>query len=199
MCRRYGEKESMKLKLSLILFLSILWATPSFASLVTNGTFDNDCAGWTLAQTDGFTCSSTEGNPGFALILNNVPGPVPQASQDIGGLVIGVAYEITLDAKTHYNCCNSPSTPGAGVAIDGNQFDFLILDNQPWTTYTFDFTYAGGSKTLVLSAQRNGTDSDGEFDNVAISPSSPGVPEPGVSVLLGSGIAALLGLRLKKR
>jgi hypothetical protein len=179
------------MRILLIGFLAAAASSAFGSTLVFNGTFDSNCAGWTIANSDGNTCSSTEGNPGFALILNNGPGVVVTASQTISGLVTGDDYEIVLDAKTHFNCCNSPVTPGAGVGIDGQQFDFLITDNQPWTTYTFDFTYGGGSNTMVLSAQRNGTDSDGEFDNVAINQLTSGAPEPASVVLIGAGIAAL--------
>jgi hypothetical protein len=178
----------------------LLFAMPAFAGLVVNGTFDSNCAGWALAQTDGFTCSSTEGNPGFALVLNNGPGPVPQASQSIAGLQIGDIYQITIDGKTHYNCCNDNTIPGAGVGIDGRQFDFLIVNGQPWTTYTFNFTYGGGSNLLVISAQRNGTDSDGEFDNVDINliGSAGSAPEPGTLTMLGAGVALIIGSRLRR-
>jgi len=165
--------------------------------MVINGGFNNNCAGWTLDQTDGFPCSSIEGNPDYALILNNSPGPVPQASQTIAGLQIGQLYQITIDAKSHYNCCDFGS-PGAGVGIDGQQFDFVILNSQPWTTYTFDFTYSGTNNLLVISAQRNGSDADGEFDNVDIIPLGEGsaVPEPATLGILG---AALAGLGLIRR
>src|SRR4051812_14602899 len=169
-------------------------ALPASAGLVVNGTFDGNCAAWAFAQTDGFTCSSTEGNPGSALVLNNGPGVVPQASQTIAGLQIGTIYQITLDAKTHYNCCNATVLPGAGVGIDGQQFDFFISNSQPWTPYSFTFTYGGGSTLLVVSAQRNGTDADGEFDNVDINAVAAGVPEPGTiaaipSAMLTAGLA----------
>jgi hypothetical protein len=175
----------------------LLCVSPVFAGMVTNGTFDSGCIGWALSQTDGFTCSATEGNPGFALILNNAPGPVPQASQTISGLQVGAVYQITLDGKSHYNCCNSATAPGSGVAIDGNQFDFLIVNSQPWTTYSFQFTYTGVSDVLVISSQRNGTDADGEFDNVDINQVGTAAPEPGSLLSLGGGLAALLGLRRK--
>jgi hypothetical protein len=184
---------------TLRLLALLLFAMPAFANLVINGSFDNTCNGWALALTDGFTCSATEGNPGFALILNNGPGLVPQASQTIAGLIAGDIYQITIDAKTHYNCCNSATTPGAGVGIDGQQFDFLIVNNQPWTTYTFDFTYGGGSNVFVISAQRNGTDSDGEFDNVAINLVQSGAPEPGTLMMLGAGVVSILVSRLRRR
>lgn len=179
----------------------LMLAGSASANLVSNGTFDTGTAGWTLSQTDGFTWSPTEGNPGGALILNNGPGLVPQASQDITGLSIGTEYQISLDGKTHYNCCNSSTTPGAGVSIDGNQFDFLINNGQPWTPYTFNFTYDGGANTLTLSSQRNGTDSDGEFDNVsmvALSAPTSTVPLPPTIALVAIGLAAL-GIQKRKQ
>ena len=150
-----------------LLLTLLLSAGSAFGGLVTNGTFDNNCADWNYAGFGNF-CDTTGGNPTPALVLNDAPGPVPLGSQSIAGLVVGDSYEITLDAKTYFNCCNNPVIPGAGVAIDGHQFDFLVTNNQPWITYTFDFTYDGGSDNLVLSSQRNGTDSDAEFDNVDI-------------------------------
>ena len=54
------------------------------------------------------------------------------------------------------------------MVIDGHQFDFLVTNGQPWTSYSFSFVYAGIGSTLALSSQRNGTDSDAEFDNVSI-------------------------------
>ena len=185
---------------SILLAILAVGASPSFAGLVTNGTFDNNCAGWTLVNTDANWCSGTEGNPGGALILNNSPGVSPQASQTIAGLVVGDVYQLTLDAKTHYNCCNS-AYGGQGVAagIDGQVFDIAIYDSQPWTTYTFSFTYGGGDNTLWIATQRTGTDADGEFDNVDITGGSASVPEPAtLSVFLG-GALVLAGMRLRRR
>jgi hypothetical protein len=187
----------------LLCLLSLVFITPAFGGLITNGTFDSNCAGWALAQTDGFTCSATEGNPGSALVLNNGPGPVPQASQTVAGLVLGSLYRITLDAKSHYDCCDPVGgTPGSGVGIDGQQFDFLIVNFQPWTTYTFDFTYGGGDNTFVISSQRNGTDADGEFDNVDItllSAAVTGVPEPSSLLLMAAGLVAIGASKFRKK
>lgn len=186
-------------RLALVLgsVLSLLYAnSASSAQLVTNGTFDSGISGWSLSQVDGFTWSSNEGNSGGALILNNYPGPVPQALQTISGLVVGTTYEITLDAKSHYNCCNAAVTQGAGVSIDGHQFDFLVTNNQPWTQYKFDFQYTGVSNSLILSAQRNGTDSDGMFDNVSITAS---VPEPETYAMLLAGLGLVGGIANRRK
>ncbi|MFN7936496.1 MAG: hypothetical protein U0R19_24440 [Bryobacteraceae bacterium] len=171
------------------LCLAFLLATPAFAGLVTNPTFDGNCASWSFAGFVNFCDAS--GNPGPSLVLNDFPGPVPQATQSIAGLILGTTYQITLSAKTYFNCCNSSSTPGAGVSIDGNQFDFLVVNSQPWTNYSFTFTYSGGSNLLTLSAQRNGTDSDAQFDNVDINQLSADVPEPASALILALGLLSL--------
>jgi len=180
-----------------LLFGALPFVARASTELVTNGGFDSGTTGWSLSQTDGGTWIGSGGNPGGALILNNSPGPVPQAAQVIAGLIVGAKYEISLDAKTYYNCCNSAATPGAGVGVDSQQFDFFIYNGQPWTHQVFDFTYGGGSNTLVLSAQRNGTDSDGMFDNVSMKLIS-GVPEPGTYAMLLGGLG-VLGLVARRR
>lgn len=174
-----------------LMVLFLLTSASAFANMVTNGTFTSNCSGWALTNADGFNCSTTGGNPGGRLILNSGPGVVISASQAISGLVINTAYRISFDASSHYNCCNSNVTKGAGVGIDGKQFDFFVYNGQPWTNYFFDFTYAGGSNVLVLSSQRNGTDSDAQFDNVSLAPLQAPVPEPGTWFLLTSGAFAL--------
>lgn len=173
-----------------ILAVGLPFVARASTELVTNGTFDAGTSGWSLSQVDGFTWSGSEGNPSGALILNNGFGPVPQAAQAIAGLTVGATYEISLDAATHYNCCNSTTTPGAGVGVDGKQFDFFIYNGQPWTHEAFDFTYDGGSNILVVSAQGNGTDSDGMFDNVSIKLISS-VPEPATYAMLLAGLWAV--------
>jgi hypothetical protein len=177
-----------------VLLLTLAISPVFAANLVVNGTFDSNCANWSFG---GFTnfCDTTTGNPGSALVVNDAPGVVPFATQVISGLTTGLAYTISLDAKTWFNCCNSPTVPGAGVNIDGHQFNFLVVNNQPWTHYSFVFTYDGGANTLKLSSQLNGTDSDAEFDNVAITAGVAAVPEPGTVLLCCGALLAFLRRR----
>jgi hypothetical protein len=159
------------------------------ATLITNGDFENGHTGWT-GVTGGNFIHSSGGNPGASLVLNDGPGPVPTAYQFVSGLVLGTTYDISLDAKTYYNCCNSSTILGAGIAIDGNQFDFLVTNGQAWTGYSFSFVYGGGDANLSLSSQRNGTDSDAEFDNVSLT-AATNVPEPSIIALFGLGLVGL--------
>lgn len=114
------------------------------------------------------------------------------AKQTIPGLITGNLYRISLDVRSARKCCNSATVPGVGVGIDGQQFEFVVTNNQPWTNYLFDFTYGGGSNILVLSSQRNATDSDAEFDNVSLTLQQSAVPEPASALLLPAGAVALL-------
>lgn len=171
-----------------------LFAGSASAGLVTNGTFDNNCASWDYVRGTNF-CDTSGGNPTPALVLNYGGSSDTYATQDISGLVVGTTYEITLDATTYFNCCGfgPPGPPGVSVSIDGQVFPFYIVNNQGWLPYLFTFTYGGGSNTLRLSAEINGTDMDGEFDNVDIRPAGAFVPEPGTLLLLCGGLVALAG------
>jgi hypothetical protein len=159
------------------------------ATLITNGDFENGDTGWT-GVTGGNFIHSGGGNPGKSLVLNDGPGPVPTAYQFVSGLVSGTTYDINFDAKTFYNCCNDAAILGAGVAIDGNQFEFLVTNGQSWTDYSFTFVYGGGDANLFLSSQRNGTDSDAEFDNVSLTAATV-IPEPSIIALFALGIVCI--------
>jgi hypothetical protein len=84
------------------------------------------------------------------------------------------------------------------VSIDGHEFDFLIVDLQPWTHYSFTFNYDGGANTLALLAQINSTDSDGEFDNVSITQIAGTTPEPGSVMLALFGLTVIARVKRKK-
>jgi len=174
---------------------------PASAALVTNGSFDSNCAGWTFANTDGFTCAtgtgpaSQPGNPSPFAILNNAPGPVPQMTQSIAGLTVGASYTLAWQMQSAYRCCSSSTTPGVGAEIDGHLFEFIVPNSQTaWTDYSEAFTYSGASNLLRFTSQRNGTDTDVAIDNVSITANVTGVPEPGTYLLVALGLIAA-GLR----
>src|ERR1019366_6473292 len=183
---------------------AVAFAVPLSASnLVTNGDFTVDCSGWSTSATDGSFCQSGSGslgagNPGGFAVLNNYRGVVPTMSQTIAGMVTGHTYLLTWDMESAYHCCGSSSTPGAGATIDGNLWQFIVLNSQGWTSYSQTFTYSGGSSVLSFMAQMNGTDTDAGFDNIVLADTNSGVPEPGTLVMLGSGVLGLAGFVRRK-
>jgi hypothetical protein len=112
-------------------------------------------------------------------------------SQAIGGLVVGTQYTLTWDMQSAFKCCGSTTTPGAGAQIDGNTYEFIVLNTQGWTPFSRTFTYTGASNVLTFSAQRNGTDTDAGFDNIVLTALASGVPEPSSLALIGAGLAAV--------
>ena len=200
---------------TLICLLAVLAAAgvPAFAdaNLVTNGGFDSGCSDWTGVPTSFNTTNYNEcvtalptyypnalqnGDPGGFAVLNDNPRVLTSMSQAITGLTVGTQYQLTWDMASAYSCCSSSVVPGAGAQIDGNLWQFIVPDLQPWTAYSETFTYAGGSNVLTFSAQRNGTDTDAAFDNISLS----AVPEPSTPLLLGLflGLAAGLGGALRR-
>jgi hypothetical protein len=178
-----------KITLLSIAFSALFISLGAQATLITNGDFENGYTGWTGVTGSNFIYSGG-GNPGSSLVLNDGPGPVPTANQFVSGLVLGTTYEISFDAKTFYNCCNNVTILGAGVAIDGNQFEFLVTNGQSWTDYSFSFVYGGGDANLSLSSQRNGTDSDAEFDNVSLT-AATAIPEPSIIAVFALGLVGI--------
>jgi hypothetical protein len=170
-------------------------------NLVLNGDLTSNCGSWVTVNTDKYFCQAPNptraiGSSGGYVILNNNPGIVPMMSQALGGLVIGSQYALNWDMRSAFNCCNSANVPGIGVAIDGHLWQYTVLNNAPWTHYSLLFTYTGISNVLVFTAQRNGTDSDGAFDNIVVSPT--GVPEPASFSLLLGGLLSLAGFARRR-
>jgi len=180
----------------LIVVLFVLSLAASAAPLVTNGFFTTDCSGWATVNTDGSFCQTGvgglgAGNPGGWASLNNGCCPQVSMSQTISGLVVGTTYQLSWDMQSAFKCCGSNSIPGAGAQIDGNTYEFIILNNMGWTSFSRTFTYTGTSNVLTMSAQRNGTDSDAGFDNIVLTPLASGAPEPSTLALIGAGLATV--------
>jgi hypothetical protein len=176
-----------------VLFLLGLLCMPLFGGIVTNGTFDTGVVGWAFTNADGTTWRSGGGNPGGYAVLNNSPGPVPTMTQTLD-LVVGHTYQLTWDMISAYQCCSRSTTNGAGAAIDGKLWEFIVPNTQgTWVGYSQTFTYLGSSADLSFSSQRNGTDTDAGIDNVVVTDitAASGVPEPTTWALLGSGLIAL--------
>jgi hypothetical protein len=178
------------MKLLVALLLCIL-ATPLLGGIITNGTFDAGVTGWVFTGADSNQWRSSGGNPDGYAVLNNSPGVVPTMTQTVS-LTPGHLYELTWDMTSAYRCCGSGTVAGAGAAIDGHLWEFIVTDNQAWLSYNETFTASGANVDLSFSSQRNGTDTDAGIDNVVLTDitGGAGVPEPATLALLGAGLAA---------
>jgi hypothetical protein len=198
-----------------LLLVLVLSSSCVFGGLITNGTFDTDATGWTFVGADGITWRDASGQPsgpytpvpgisgGYA-VLNNAPGPVPTMSQSIA-LVVGNTYLLTWDMTSAYKCCSSSVTPGVGVAIDGNLWEFIVPNDHGWQPYSQQFVYNGGSSALAFSAQRNQTDTDVGIDNIDLvditqhGEDPPGeIPEPATWILMLSALGAAVVARYRR-
>ena len=185
------------------------------AGLITNGTFEatpNHLAGWTtlsgiVGAEDGDHGSS--GN--WDLILKHQVGNEAWAYQTIGTASVGQVYHVSwegagsgsnqsgfaglaeLDGGTTWNMM----TPDSGYNSHGYQ-------NGVWDSYTLDYTIAQGQTCVgesvaVMFGTTGGSSNDGGwigFDNVSATVITP---EPGVFILLGTGLIALVCYAWRKR
>ncbi len=171
--------------IALAIFLLI--ATAQATNLVTNGTFDSNANGWTFFNVDGNGgYRSTGGNPGGGFIINDAGalGSDPTLQQSITGLIIGETYTVSGDYRMAHG---SPASNAFGVQIDGNLFEF-DLTSFSFSSFSETFVATSTSALLVLTGERNGTDTDPMVDNISIVHTSAAVPEPTTFVFMGIGL-----------
>ncbi len=118
---RSKSNETQKLKLILAVVASSLCAS---AAVITNGTFDTNCTGWTATSVDSNGgCRAAEGNPDGMFLINNggASATNPSIEQSVTDLVIGQTYLLQGDFHNYYGCCDAlPNNVNAfGVEIGG--------------------------------------------------------------------------------
>lgn len=162
-------------------------------SLVDNGDFNGNAAGWTITDTPGgFGYHPAVGNPPGGVQLDNVnpsPSSDPTASQTISGLTPSALYLVSGDYRqTKVRGSGLPiDQPSFGVAVDGA---FLFTAQAPggfdWQHFSFFYTASSPTALLSLSSQINGTGVSYDIDNIAMYT----VPEPNCMTLglLGWGM-----------
>lgn len=126
---------------------------------------------------------------------NNVPNGnlTSSISQNVSGLTDGQQYAVTFYLEQRPGYGANPVT----ITIDGVTFTVTPPNNDKWTEYTEDFTYDGGSDTLMFSVTGPGS---GTYDNDTGLADAElyATPEPGTLLLLGTGLLGLAFLAFRK-
>ena len=194
---------------ALVVSLVVLTGTTQ-ADLITNGTFDTGLSGWTTSApypTSGMGWDSGQ----FAnLKYGSSSATAGWLSQTIGTLSAGKEYTVSYDARAE------GGTPMvfAGLYYD-NGTVWAPLGSSPYTqtlsggdfqTYGFSFDtlagqpYNGAALQFKIGAADAGGDANAawsDVDNISVTVAP--TPEPGVLVLLGTGLISLLCYAWRKR
>jgi hypothetical protein len=182
-------------------------ALPAYADpVVVNGNFDTFVpsngtgGGWTSINIDAVGgYRGTSGNPGGTFILNEA-GQVatdPTISQLVSGFTVGQTYTLTGDVALS----SGLSGGVAGFGVDVGGVNVLEL-NAPAVFTSFSYTFAANATDIQIRfrGEINGTDNAYRIDNIAITQAGPSaVPEPTTMILLGTGLAAGVAAKGRRR
>ena len=173
---------------NLFILLIMLLSSVLYAELITNGDFENSTTGWSWYNVDGAGGRTTMGNPVYGFIINDAgaAGSDPTLYQNIAGLTIGAEYTISGDYRIAHGSYRSDYY-AFGVAIDNNLWQYY-LNFSGWRSFSETFTATSENLTLVLTGERNGTDTDPMVDNISLVKNELPIPEPGSILLLICGI-----------
>lgn len=136
---------------------------------VTNGTFNTNLSGWSVAN--GTMFQSTGGNPGGFAWLNGTGGVTdPLIQQTFNDLVPGQTYVIRGDYRSVTGPGSFPGQVAFGIDLDGTQIATKGLPNPitAWTPFSVTFVATAATHTVRFRGEINGTDGDIALDNVRI-------------------------------
>lgn len=208
-----------KLNLTSLTRFLILTFSLSFSltatNLFTNGGFDTNLSGWSIAGGCVQPAASLIGNPGGSAILNSCgeTSSDPVIWQTVTGLTIGLVYNVSVDYAL-FSADSGSNINNLGIFLDsqpGNPIlltqasNFCISCGGPfqWATATVAFTAVSTSHTIYIAAELDGrtpgaTASDWAYyvDNATF---TEAVPEPRAVFLAAFGLLGGVLIRRRRR
>jgi hypothetical protein len=206
----------------LLLGLTLLFATPTHANLITNGGFDANANGWTVDPVNsGNAWRATGGNLGGNQRINAAGSGTsdPYIEQLISGLTIGQSYILSWDLQHDFSAQTTTSFGAfldpTGLAPSPNGTVLLLLayngpytNPRPWNSHQTSFVATATSHTVRFAAELDtrttgispSTDVSYFIDNVSLIAdpnSTSAIPEPSTWALFAIG-GALVWARARR-
>jgi hypothetical protein len=222
---KIGKKNVPVLKRNFVLGIAVLCLElPSFANLITNGSFESgnfvpdlngtmslsvgatDMTGWTVANaslawigpSNPFGLTASDG--GYFLDLSGYHDNAPYAGVEQTlpiPTIIGDQYQLSLDLGTSTTYDSAPVSILVNAGSASTTFTSTPSVPNGWETFTFDFIATSSSTSISLAGQSSTSVKYIGLDNVNVEavPIEP-APEPGTFALFaGLGLLGLVGGR----
>ncbi len=200
-------------------FCAISMSEANTINLLVNGNFEADLPGTTMAAGVTGWLYGGNGNPALSFIindghsidnnylwLNDFPGPMPSAYQDIT-ITPGATYNLS---GQYHNRVLNPGANGLGIAFIDINGGFNILETialgvtptsaSPDNWFSLDITRSFTTSAIRIEfISQFGADADTAIDNLALTQTASPVPIPSALLLFGTGLSGLVSIGRSRR